>query len=236
MLWNRHFIQGSLDLLSKRVFTKIDLLTTGYIKNGFTVSTMTQDPSLKPLADRPVLVAGNKTQSNKDLGGRSVEKLNSVIFIYMDSLINYIEFLSSPIKSPNEYTTNLSQSLKHSFKRFTDALQAFYKKLNNGVAVETRNLSTYFNLKVSKMAQSLLQLDTPNGKFVKILNQLYFASIEEQKSAFDDFEKNFDDEFDDNKGVVKQNLGYSMLQKEVTDSAVKDPNFESVIDFLYAPE
>ena len=41
-LSNRHFIQSSLDLLSKRLYSKIELLTQSYISMDFKISTSLQ--------------------------------------------------------------------------------------------------------------------------------------------------------------------------------------------------
>jgi hypothetical protein len=127
VLWNRHFIQGSLELLSNRLYSKMELLTEGYVSQNFKISTMMYKSTYQ--IEKPMLPNNSKFQSNKDIGSRSVENLNESIFTYMDSLINFITFLGSPVQSVNDYTTNLYYTLSNSIKIFTEKLQSFHQNL-----------------------------------------------------------------------------------------------------------
>lgn len=132
VLWNRHFIQSSLDLLSKRLHSKIELLTDGYVSQNFKIFTLAHKEQFEQLNDIPILSKNNKQHGNKDLGSRSFESINTSIFVYMDSLIRFLKFLGSPVKSTqlfkskeassegqySDYTINLEHILHSNLKVF----------------------------------------------------------------------------------------------------------------------
>ena len=230
-LSNRHFIQSSLDLLSKRLYSKIELLTQSYISMDFKISTSLQKFQRTKEPENPVFSKGIKLESNKDIGSRSTEWLNSSIFAYIDTLINYIDFLGSPVQSVNDYTTNLFHTLCDSIKCFNESLISFYNTLvqnthyqkffQDDFYVQEKN-GTEFNNTVDKVLSATfnaLQMDD--------------SHFEEAKLPQRDESLKFSES---DKGVVKINSDYDLLQNQIIESIGEFADPDHLPDFIYHPK
>ena len=230
-LSNRHFIQSSLDLLSKRLYSKIELLTQSYISMDFKISNSLQKYQRLREPENPVFSKKIKLESNKDIGSRSTECLNSSIFAYIDTLINYIDFLGSPVQSVNDYTTNLFHTLCDSIKWFNEALLQFYNELVQGTHyqkffqddfyVQEKN-STEFNNTVDKVLSadfSSLQIDDSHFEEAKLPQR-----DESAKQS------------DSDSGTVKINSDYDLLQNQLIESIGQFADSDHLPDFIFHPK
>jgi len=228
-LSNRHFIQSSLDLLSKRLYSKIELLTQSYISQNFKISSSVQKEGSLKQPENPVFSKGLAFGSNKDIGSRSFETLNTAIFAFIDTLINYIDFLGTPVQSVNDYTTNLFLTLCDSIRCFVDALQEFYdglvknthfgKFFSTDFYVTEKNSTEFTNTveKVLSAHYSALQMDDAHFEEAKLPPRL--VSEKQPSDA----------------GVFKAGQDFSLLQGNL-ESIGGEIASDQILDFLYHPK
>ena len=171
----------------------------------------------------------NYGSSSKDIATKSFAHINSDVFIYFECLINYIEFLGAPVRSVNDYTTNLFCTLCDSVKALAKVVEVFF----SGLIKDTHYHKIY--------TDQYYLTEKNNAEYIATVDKVISISYkkdknnEEIKDTLDfignDLEENIKDPHQD----IKFGLDMSLLQSEKIESIGSAQGPEAELNFLYHP-
>ncbi|CAI2370047.1 unnamed protein product [Moneuplotes crassus] len=250
VLWNKHFIESSLELLAERLRSKIELLTEGYVSQSFRIFTVAHKEQFEEQSDGRMIQKPNIT-SSKDLSSRSFESINESVFLYMDTLSRFLKFLGSPVKSNllfktsrsaeenyTDYTTNLHQTLVDNISMFSRKLESFFNEL-----VKNTHFPGSNKLEKEFFSKDFYEGEINSVEFIKTVEKTISVAastsidvIEEEKLSREGSIASGKDIVYDEYWNSKQNKNeMSFLQLEGLESITGGGSSEEYLEFLKHP-